>query len=514
MVRRLVLIASCTALPATLTAQDTTLATPDSALISQPVPTISVSLDGALAEARQSSPAYQQALNDAGPADWAVRSAYRAFIPTADASTGFGYTGAGSSQFGGTTFNQTSPSLNSNYQIGLNWQLNGATLTAPGQAKANRRATEEDINSAASQLTFNITDQYLATLQASAQAEAARQQVIRNTDFLRLAQAKYQVGQSTLLDVRQAEVQVGTSEVALLRARQLESESKLELFRRMGVTPPVSVELVGLSDTFPVVPPTFDRNAIMQLAEEQNPALRSLRARESAAGYAVTAAKSAYLPTISASAGWSGFSQEFTDEQLLLNQQLAGAQSAASQCDVNNQIRGGLTTPLPPLDCNAAFTDPSRTQLDPSISGSLVNSNDVFPFQFQSQPFRMNFTISLPLFTGFSRQLQVSQARAAEEDASEQVREQALLVQSQVEGRYLAIQTSYRAIAVQEASLASATDQLRLAQDRYRLGSGTSLELSDAQQALALAESDYINAVYDYHRAIAALEAAVGRPLR
>jgi outer membrane protein len=122
--------------------------------------------------------------------------------------------------------------------------------------------------------------------------------------------------------------------------------------------------------------------------------------------------------------------------------------------------------------------------------------------------------ISLPIFTGFSRSLRVSQARAQELDADEDVRARRLQVRSDVHGRYLAMQTSYQAIAVQEANRGSARDQLRLAQDRYRLGAGTSLEVSDAQNAVQQAEGDYVNAVYDYHKAVAALEAAVGRPLR
>ena len=76
------------------------------------------------------------------------------------------------------------------------------------------------------------------------------------------------------------------------------------------------------------------------------------------------------------------------------------------------------------------------------------------------------------------------------------------------------LQTAYQAIAVQAASREAARDQLRLAQDRYRLGAGTALEVSDAQNAVQQAEGDYVNAVYDYHKAIAALEAAVGRSLR
>jgi hypothetical protein len=50
--------------------------------------------------------------------------------------------------------------------------------------------------------------------------------------------------------------------------------------------------------------------------------------------------------------------------------------------------------------------------------------------------------------------------------------------------------------------------------ERYRVGSGTFFELLDAQLAQINGEYEYVNAVYLYHKAVAALEAAVGRPLR
>jgi outer membrane protein len=87
-------------------------------------------------------------------------------------------------------------------------------------------------------------------------------------------------------------------------------------------------------------------------------------------------------------------------------------------------------------------------------------------------------------------------------------------VRSDVHARFLGLQTAFQAIGVQSTNRDAAQDQLRLAQDRYRLGAGTALELSDAQNAVQRAEGDYVTAVYDYHKAIAALEAAVGRPLR
>jgi outer membrane protein len=178
-------------------------------------------------------------------------------------------------------------------------------------------------------------------------------------------------------------------------------------------------------------------------------------------------------------------------------------------------VRSALSLGGEVPNCYAAngLVDGGGSLQDP-ISNQIRDQNSVFPFRYTGQPFSANLTLSLPIFTGFSRSLRLSQARAEQDDADEEVRARRLAVRSDVQARYLALQTTYRAIAVQAASREAARDQLRLAQDRYRLGAGTALELSDAQTAVQRAEGDYITAVYDYHKAVAALEAAVGRPLR
>ncbi|MBA2626822.1 MAG: TolC family protein, partial [Gemmatimonadales bacterium] len=247
-------------------------------------------------------------------------------------------------------------------------------------------------------------------------------------------------------------------------------------------------------------------------AAEQNPDLRALRARESAAGAAVGAARSDFLPTLSMSAGWNGFTQQFTNSGLLVDRALSGAQSQYASCQDNNIIRASAG--LDQRDCllTSGLADPNTLNSD--IQQGILSSNNVFPFNFTRQPFSARLTVSLPIFTGFSRSLRLSQARAQQQDANESVRARALQTRTNVHARFLAIETAYRTIAVQQASRDAAREQLRLAQDRYRLGSGTALELSDAQNAIQRAEGDYVNAIYSYHIAIAALEAAVGRPLR
>jgi outer membrane protein len=476
---------------------------------------VSLSLAEALQQARANSPTYRQTLNDAAPARWGVRNAYGSLLPSLTATSDIGYTGSGQSNFGGGFTQPTSAFVTSGYSLGIQWQLSGRTLTAPAQQKALQRATEEDISGAGVLLRSEISTQYLNTLQAAAQVDVARQQVRRNADFLALARARHRVGQAILLDVRQAEVTKGTSDVALLRAVQAENEAKLDLLRRMGVEPPVSVDRIELSDSFPVTTPSFHLDSLLLLAEEHNPVLRSLRAREHAAGLDVRAAKTDFLPSLSARAGWSGFTQQLTNENLLLGQSLVDAQARAADCQYNNSVRSALSLGGEVPDCFVVngLTSSGGALLDP-VAQRIRDQNSVFPFQYTGQPFSASLMVSLPIFTGFGRSLRLSQARAQQEDADEEVRARRLSVRSDVHARYLALQTAFQAIAVQASSREAARDQLRLAQDRYRLGAGTALELADAQNAVQGAEGDYITAVYDYHKAIAALEAAVGRSLR
>ena len=497
-------------------AQDTTTAQAptDTALAVRPPVVARLTLGDALEQARRSSPAYQQVLNNANPARWGVRNAYGELLPSLQVAGGMGYTGSGQSQFG-AFFDRTSPFVSSSYDVGLSWQFSGASLANPRRARSLERATTQDIEGASVSLRADVTDQYLLGKAAYAQTEVAREQVRRNAEFLRLAQARYRVGQATLLDVRQAEATKATSEATLLRAYQSENEAKLELFRRMGLVPPAPIEQIELPDSFPVTPPAFRLDELLTLAEEQNPSLLALRERESAANQDVKVARSEFFPRLTAQAGWSGFTQQFTDEGQLLNQSLSSAQSSASQCEFDNQIRSGLGLGGTNPDCFGSFgLVAGGSALTDQRAQSIRDANSVFPFDFTGQPFQARLTLSLPIFTGFGRSLRLAEARAAQKDADESVRAQGLQVRANVHARYLGLETAYRTIGLQERSRAAAREQLRLAQDRYRVGIGTALEVTDAQTAVQRAEGDYVNAVYEYHRAIAALEAAVGRPLR
>ena len=504
-----------------LSAQQPTAADSSIPGFERPRVTSSLSLGDALGLAHQNSPTFRQAENGRGPANWGVRSAYASFLPSFNVSGGLGYTGSGSSTFGGSTFSQTSPSRSSNYDYGFSWSLNGQVLSQPGLAKATANATEADITASEVGLVADVTTQYLNGLEAQAQVRVAEQQLLRARDFQQLSQARYSVGQATLVDVRQAEVELGQAEVGLLRAYQNASDAKLQLFRLMGTVPPGPVPQIALVDSFPLDSPTVALDELLRVAGDQNPALQATRAREAASKWSLRSARSQYLPSLSARAGWSGFTQTFTNENLLLQQAYAGGVGNAANCQFQNDIITRLTDTLPypnggvVANCFiASGLNASGTALDPAVAKAIRDRNANYPFSFQKQPFQASVTISLPIFTGFSRQVRLSQAAAQRDNAEETRRAQELLVRTNVESRYLELNTSWRAIGVQIKSKQAAAERLRLAQDRYRLGSGTALELTDAQNAVTRAEGDYNSAVFAYHRAFTALEAAVGRRLR
>jgi outer membrane protein len=470
-----------------------------------PVPA-QLSLADAIAIARQNNPFYRQALNDRGPAGWAVRNAWsQVFLPSFTATGGVGYSGPGEQNFLTSSFSQDVSTLSSFYDLGLRWQLSGATLSQPGLEKARQRATEADIAGAHNQLITLVTEQYLTVLQAEENLELARKTLERNEEFLKLAQAQYQVGQRTLIDVRRAQVARGQAEVAELRAETLVSVEKLRLFERLGVAPPTDVSVITLTDSFTVEEPRWRLDELLAMAERENPSLNALRARETAADWGVRSATSSYGPTVSLSAGWSGFTQKFTElDPIIRNSQaLYGAQYA--QCLDDNTIR--QSAGLPPNDCSVYIWGSDDEE-------ALRAANSNYPFDFTTQPFQARLGITLPIFTNFSRQRSVSETRAQRDDVTEAVRARSLGLRTDVSQAFLALDATFRAVAIQDTNRTAGREQLQLATDRYRVGSGTFFELIDAQVAALRAEFDYVAAVYDYHRAVLVLEAAVGRRLR
>ncbi len=494
--------------------------------------TLTFTLDEAIATARRFNPTYRQALNSEGPAVAAVRHAYsKLLLPQPSLLGSATFLAEGEPRFGQVTFGQQPAFRISNYQIGLDYRFSGQTLLRPGQAQAQRRSVEERITAAEIGLRAEVSGAYLEVLRLREQAAQARRERERAQQHLRFARAREAVGAGTTLETKQAEVALGRAEVAVLQANNAARVSVLRFAQSLGIAPPDSLALVT---QFEVFEPRWERSEILALGMEENPSLRSLRATEDAAKQGVRIARSSYLPSVSLSANWSGFTREATDIGPLVEQSVAGdSLELAASFFVCEYLMDPPPQSLPLIDCASEF-EPTQSRIDAirtSTFDAFSRQNDQFPFDFQAQPRSITLAVSVPvssalqifrpipglrnLSTVFDPDLSLGleEAEAARRDAAEQARALELQLRADITEAFFNLETAHQTVLLQGENRERALEELRLAQERFRLGAGTFLELLDSQTLAAQAEVDYINAIYAFHNALAALEAAVGRPL-
>ncbi len=118
--------------------------------------------------------------------------------------------------------------------------------------------------------------------------------------------------------------------------------------------------------------------------------------------------------------------------------------------------------------------------------------------------------LSLPLFEGFSRVAEVSKAKLnklSQKMKLEQVKRDVALEAQQ---SYFYLEQAKKKIAVTQETVESAEEDLRLNKEKYRLGSGTMLDLLIAQVSYKQAICDHLQALYDYKFAIARVEKVMG----
>jgi outer membrane protein len=462
-----------------------------------------LSLEDALSMARQQNPDYLAQRNDLDVARWSVRTAKADFAPSVSASSSFGYTASGERRFESVGLGAQPDMYSSSYNIGASLDISGSKLLQPKVAKAQERATQQRVAGVEANLEAAVVQEYLAVLQARETLAQSERDVARTAEHVRLAQAKLEVGSGTPLDVRRAEVQKGQAEIRVVQAKSALAQATLALGQRLGVLLPEGVEL---SSSFAIFQPTWKAEELVERAVRQNPTLLAARASMDAARTGVQSARTAYLPSVRFSTGLSGFVSRAGDLEPLLNQQLNPASFAS--CQRQNKL-GALIGEAPQSCMN-----PSDPAVRAEVRRYLEDQNSGYPFNYTRQPLSASMTVSLPIFTGLNRQLRVEQARADASKASYQVRAQELKLQTDVATALQNMETAYQTSVLQERVRATAAEELRLAQERFRFGAASSIEVTDAQTNLAEAERAQIDAVYTFHKSLAALEALVGSSLR
>jgi outer membrane protein len=407
-----------------------------------------IALDEAVRLAQRNAPAAVQARGQLRSGRAGIRSSYFAFVPNVSLS-------AGSTRQAGDRFDPVRDEVVSGettWQYGDGYNLNltlfdgGRRIFDIGAARANFRAAEANEVTQEFTVALDVKREYYNVLAARESEAAAAAQLEQAEQQLRAASARVMAGVATRSDSLRSVIQVGNARLALLTARNNYNAANAAL-TRLVATPFVVTAMP--EDTLQRVVLDVDSVRLTDLAEN-GPAVRQAQAQHSAARAAERAARTPYLPTISANYNW-------------------GRSASASSLEI-----GG----------------------DP-----LIKSNSL----------RLN--VSFPVFDQFRREEAVVRASVAEDNARAALRDARLASQQQLIQFVGSLRTAEERVGIQTASVAAAEEDLRVQSQRYAVGASTLLDVLTSQTQLNQARSDLIQARYDYRIAKAQIEALIGRTL-
>ncbi len=187
----------------------------------------------------------------------------------------------------------------------------------------------------------------------------------------------------------------------------------------------------------------------------------------------------------------------------VLGQAPAVRQAEAQARSAGAGIWSARSAYLPTL--NVSYSDNRQGTASPSTSRLLDGG---YP-----ETYRWNFGLSWTLFNGFVREQQQTSAAVSRDVADARAADARLQANAQLTQLLAALTTSSTQINISTAQVAAATEDLRVQQERYRVGAATILDLLTSQASLTQAQVNLVQSKFNYVIALASLEALVGRAL-
>ncbi len=326
----------------------------------------------------------------------------------------------------------------------------GKTGNNVDAARWGKQSSERDLERTVQDVILNVKQAYYALLAAGKLVLVEQKRVEQAESHLRQAQAFFNAGSKPRFDVTRTEVEVNNARLALINAKNNVRIRTIALNNSMGIDPGKTTEI---EDSLPSNPTMPSLETAQAEAIKNRPELLKAETDIEAARARVAAEQSNYLPTVSANGAYNW----------------ATGQSDMGQFE-GRQLEGDI---------------------DDSWNAGII--------------------LTVPLFQGGLTRGRIAEARGnlmVLEAQLDTTRQSILL---EVNQSFADMESAKVRIDVMNSSVQKARENLELAQGRYQAGIGPYIEVTDAQLAAVQAETDHIQAQYDYQLSVARLLKATGR---
>ena len=334
-----------------------------------------------------------------------------------------------------------------------------------------RDLNREQLRGAAQAVATNVRIAYLDVLLAEERVRLTGNSVERVEQTLEEARAMYRVGLLGEYDVLRLEVELANIQPELRRSRDRLAQTRRVLAIEMGLPEAEPVGAEG--DLARVDPDSLEANTGPN---------RMLLA-------------------------YNGIDAPEALEPAALVDRAAATRSDLRQLALRRELE-------------EVRADVERTELLPTVSAFLnysisAQENDDLNFFGRNSMQRttasaVGVEVSLPVFSGLRRYNRVAQREIAVRQVENQLAESRLRARSEVRTRVDQVTEARARADAQRRAVGEARRGFEIASSQYRAGTGSRLEVTDAELALRQSELNYAQAVYDYLVARARLDFAVG----
>jgi outer membrane protein TolC len=407
-----------------------------------------LTLQQALALAKQNSVQFQAVVTDSRVAQQDSRQALAALLPTATFNTSTIYTqsigpGLGVKFIANNAVHEYT-SLGNAHEI-----LDAASVAAYRRAAALAAASKARADIAARGLVVTVVQNYFAVSAAEQKLEAAKRTADEGQEFHQLTQDLEKGGEAAHSDVIKAELQLQDRKRQLREAQLSLLNARLNL--AILVFPDFNDNFAVVDDLHaPVALPT--RDEFEAQAARDNPDLRAALLTLKAADQDVSAARAGYLPTVTLDYFYG-----------------------------IDAPRYAANSTLPPD--NTKYSN----------LGSAATA-----------------ALSWELWNWGTTQSRITQAELRRTQTKRELSLAQRTLLSEMRSLYAEAETALEELSGLKRSAELASDSLRLATLRYKNGEATVLEVVDAQTTFASANAGYQDGAVRYRVALANLQTLTG----
>lgn len=321
------------------------------------------------------------------------------------------------------------------------------TVSAVKSAEANFKANGAQHRSNQQDLEVRVTEAYYRLLQAERLVNVAEQSVQRAQMHLNFSNALFNTGLASRSDILKAKVAQSDAQLALIKARNAQLAGRGQLNLQMGRAVQLPLKIVDNLET----------------------------------------------------AG------SFADSSFILDER-----QFEKHLQIAYQNRPELERIGQQIEAQQANIRFARSDYFPTVSvdGSYTYASETVPDLNASSYIGLSLTV--PLFSGFSRPARVSQENLALRNLKQQQESLRQQIGSEVWNAYLQVKEAVERVVNSRIFYENALENRNIAEGEYREGVGSMLDVTDAQTAFVTAEQTLIEALADYKIALATLDRAVG----